>query len=101
MTARQLLELLGSPDAPFVLDVRSRAEFEAGHVPGARHLPFEQTIAGLPDAERDLPIVIYCGHGPRAWFAAAMLRLHGYSKVDLLEGHLSRWREENLPLERS
>jgi len=38
--ADELLRQIESSDAPLVLDVRSRAEFDAGHVPGSVNLPF-------------------------------------------------------------
>ena len=50
------------------IDVRTPSEFEAGHVPGAAHLPFQSTWTRremLPDS-LDAPIVVYCEHGPRA-----------------------------------
>ncbi len=52
--------------SPVVVDVRSKKEFDEGHVPGAIHLPFWKagrewrTIASA----RELPVVVYCGHGP-------------------------------------
>ena len=89
------------PDAPLVVDVRSRAEFDAGHVPGAVHLPFQSTWSGretLPPA-RDTPIVVYCEHGPRAALARLGLESIGYRNVVSLRGHMAAWREAGLPVE--
>ena len=66
MDATRLAHLIESGVPPLVLDVRSAREFDAGHVRGARHRPVELTVAGLPGVESDEPIVVYCGHGPRA-----------------------------------
>jgi rhodanese-related sulfurtransferase len=97
LSPSHLLALLDSPHPPVVLDVRSAAEFRGGHVRGARHRPFQRMVAGLPGVDRAQPIVVYCGHGPRAWFAAAMLRLHGFASVSLLDGHIGGWRRLGLP----
>jgi phage shock protein E len=103
MTAADLMERIRAGIAPVILDVRSRGEFAGGHVPGARHIPFWQmsshveTLAPLKDQE----IVVYCGHGPRAHVAAAILRRAGFAHVSYLEGHMKRWRELSLPLERA
>lgn len=89
-------------DAPVVLDVRSGPEFSSGHVPGARHLPFWSVLfraGGIPGDRRD-PLVVYCGHGPRAEMAAAALRLRGFTDVRLLRGHWAKWRAAGLPVER-
>jgi hydroxyacylglutathione hydrolase len=74
-----LLELVERREAPVILDVRTPAEFAAGHVPGARNLPFTDILAGaVPDGvEPAEPVVIYCGHGPRAWMAGLALRWRG------------------------
>jgi rhodanese-related sulfurtransferase len=90
-------------DAPVVLDVRTRPEFEAGHVEGAINIPFTEigTRAGeIPSRGRD-ELVIYCGHGPRAWIAAARLRQLGFRQVVYLRGHWARWKRSQKPEVRS
>lgn len=87
--------------APVIVDVRSAAEYGDGHVPGAIHLPFWQVGRGLQKlaSMRELPIVVYCGHGPRAYIAGAALRRRGFSNVAYLSGHMKKWKKMNLPLE--
>ncbi|MDQ3171247.1 MAG: rhodanese-like domain-containing protein [Acidobacteriota bacterium] len=84
-----------------ILDVRSAGEFAAGHVPNARHLPFWSPLVGMPrlDILPGEAIVVYCGHGPRAWIAAAALRARGYGNVRLLRGHMRAWMAAGKPLE--
>lgn len=88
--------------APPVVDVRSRLEFDAGHVPGALHMPFWTVLfsAGRIPANRVDPVVVYCGHGPRARIAAAALRLRGFKDVRFLCGHMAGWRRAELPTDR-
>jgi rhodanese-related sulfurtransferase len=101
VTPDALLRQISSGEAPLVFDVRSKKEFDAGHVPGAVHLPFWQigrrwqAFASM----RESPIVVYCGHGPRAYMAGAALKRRGFSKLAYLAGHMKKWREMNLPLE--
>ena len=88
---------------PVVFDVRSAWEFARGRVPGARHLPFWSPVwpplaASMP---RDTAIVVYCGHGPRAWWAAMRLRRLGFTRVQCLRGHMQGWRRARLAEERS
>jgi rhodanese-related sulfurtransferase len=97
-----LLERITRGDAPVVLDVRTPAEFAAGHVPGAVNVPFTNVLAGLVDvhAPTSETLVVYCGHGPRAWLAGEALRWRGYQHVTYLSGHMAAWRRAGLREER-
>lgn len=99
--APKLSEQLGKPDAPLVLDVRTEREYEAGHVPGAVHIPLTKLAARLADlpAEKTEKVVVYCEQGPRAYWAESILRKVGFTKVRDLEGHMSNWRAEGYPIE--
>ena len=87
--------------APCTVDVRSKAEFEEGHVPGAIHIPFWRMTARWRELRvaRDAQVVVYCGHGPRAYIAGSVLKRRGFTRVMYLTGHMKRWKELNLPLE--
>jgi rhodanese-related sulfurtransferase len=54
-----LRALLRTGGAPTVLDVRDAAEFAAGHLPGARHLPGDELPRRLGEVPRDRPVVTY------------------------------------------
>jgi rhodanese-related sulfurtransferase len=93
-----LLSQIDSHRAPAIVDVRSRREYVAGHVPGALHIPF--WAAGWRASEirpgADGSVVVYCAHGPRAWLAGSLLRLQGIRQVSYLTGHWTGWRREGL-----
>jgi len=96
-----LLKRIDAGTAPTILDVRSAWEYGRGHVPGAIHLPFwslEARISEVPGSAGD-PVVVYCGHGPRAWMAGALLRRHAFTQVLYLAGHMRAWRQAGLPEE--
>ena len=94
MIASVLFTRFSAGTAPAVLDVRTRAEFTQGHVPGATHIPFWKLLTEEPEipVSFDDPLVVYCEHGPRAWLAGAALRRRGFRRVVYLEGHMSHWR---------
>jgi rhodanese-related sulfurtransferase len=98
---RELLDRITSRKPPAVLDVRSRAEYAAGHIPGSIHIPFWAVLwrTGELGAAADDPIVVYCGHGPRAQLASAALRHRGFTRVACLAGHMSGWRRNGYPEE--
>ncbi|MEA2190014.1 MAG: hydroxyacylglutathione hydrolase [Solirubrobacteraceae bacterium] len=81
LSAAELAELLLAGEAPQILDVRERLEWEAGHVPGSVFEPWHD-ITKLPaglDPER--PIAVVCASGQRAATGASMLRRQGASAV--------------------
>ena len=101
MTPHALSEAIRVGTAPAILDVRTREEFAAGHVRGAINIPFNEV--GRRDVElgahREQPLVVYCGHGPRAWMAGAVLRGYGFRRLRFLSGHMAGWRRAGLPEE--
>ena len=94
LSVAQLVEAIESGDAPLIVDTRSRREYAAEHIPGAVHLPFWRAAARHRDlgADPDTPMVLYCGHGPRAMWAKRVLEGLGYRQVGLLTGHFRSWK---------
>jgi rhodanese-related sulfurtransferase len=89
----------GTP--PPILDVRSRGEFDEAHVPGAVHVPFYAILSRRDEIPRsdDQPLVVYCEHGPRAGLARAGLWMAGAGEVRFLDGHMTAWKKDGLPVE--
>jgi rhodanese-related sulfurtransferase len=98
----ELLDRITAGDAPVILDVRSAAEFAAGHVPGSINIPFYAVPfrAGELGARHDDPVIVYCGHGPRAHLASAALRARGFTRVSCLAGHMAEWLRAGHPVEK-
>lgn len=86
-----------------LLDVRSKGEFDSGHVIDARHVPQEDLAASGESLKkyREKVIVTCCETGARSSAAARVLKAQGYTKVVNLRGGLAAWRGENLPLVKS
>ncbi len=83
-----------------VLDVRSEDEFEQGHVPGARNIPFAELGKRLSELPKDAEIVAYC-RGPYcvyAYEAVAALRAKGFSALRLEDG-FPEWKAAGLAVE--
>ena len=84
-----------------VLDVRTPAEFAAGHVPGARNVPHDQVAVRLEELAsiKDSQVVVYCRSGRRAALAEGVLRQAGFSRVLHLEGDYQGWEGDGRPVE--
>ena len=70
-----------------LLDVRTRQEYAAGHIPGSINLPMEQLEAAddvIPDLHT--PIFVYCLSGARSARALAILKEMGYHEISNIGG---------------
>ena len=82
-----------------VLDVRERDEFEAGHIPGARHMNFKHLpgeLRALP-FETDETLVVVCAGGLRSALACSVLRRAGYHDARNVDGGMDAWSRAGLP----
>ena len=76
----------------FVLDVRTHAEYESGHVPDASLIPAGRLPQNLAELPTDVPIVVYCQSGRRSVAAASLLRANGFRDVRELAGGYPNWQ---------
>jgi hydroxyacylglutathione hydrolase len=76
----------------FVLDVRSKDEHEAGHIPGATRLHGGRVMWRLEELPRESTIVVHCQTGARSAVVASALRAAGLRDVVELEGGYEGWK---------
>src|SRR5438876_3959097 len=79
-----------------VVDVRETHEFEAGHLPGAKHVPrgyLESRIDGVvPD--RSERVILYCASGQRSALAAnTLIGELGFENVQSMTGGYTLWKD--------
>ena len=90
---------LGGMDEPFILDIRSSATYEEGHVPGAVNIPFrsvftEENFSKLPNDEQ---IVVVCYSGHTASQTTALLNLVGLDAIALKWGYAGWIPKDSYP----
>ena len=68
-----------------IIDVRTPAEYSAGHIESAINVPVESIMAGelgaLAGAPKGAPIRLYCRSGARASYALPFLQAEGFTDV--------------------
>jgi phage shock protein E len=80
-----------------VLDVRTPAEFEAGHVPGAVNIPYDQLERRFAElGPTSTPLLVYCRTGHRSGIAIETLRGHGFARIYDLKAY-DLWVQSELP----
>ena len=92
----------GNGAGPLLVDVREEHEYEAGHIPGAVHVPrghLESRIEGKA-GDKSQPIVLYCASGNRSALAAHTLQsLLGYEDVASMNGGITLWKDHGYEVE--
>ena len=66
-----------------ILDVRTQAEYDEGHIPGAILIPYTEIDGKAEEliADKDIQILVYCRSGRRSKIAAQSLAQLGYTNV--------------------
>lgn len=86
------------PDDATILDVREQDEWDAGHAPGAVHIPLgdlPSRLGELPDDSETLAVV--CRSGGRSSRAVAWLSQQGFDVANL-DGGMRAWHGAGKPL---
>lgn len=86
---------------PVLVDVREFFEFKKTRIPGALNMPSSGNIENTADTiENATHIFLYCTSGFRSRKVADKLTRMGFIHVYSLDGGISDWRKEGLPVER-
>ena len=74
--------------APVLIDARSPQEYAAGHLEGARLMPYDAigSLIGAQVPDKRTPILLYCRSGGRSELARETLVALGYTAVENLGG---------------
>lgn len=102
ITSAQLFAQIKAGNPPVILDVRTVEEYEAGHIPGAIQIDFQDVPKRIKDlqsfAQQD--VVVYCERGFRAQIAETALQEAGFDRIYHLEGDIKAWRQAKFPVEK-
>ena len=85
----------------YFIDVRSEAEYAAGHIPGFRWFPGGQAVQRSDDAAvvKPCPVVFACDGKARATCTASWYRQMGFPEVYVVDGGTAAWRDSGLALD--
>src|ERR687885_2272922 len=92
----------GNGDRPVLIDVRESEEWDAGHIPGAKHVPRGYLESRIEGAVRDRSqrVVLYCASGNRSALAAHTLQRElGYENVESMTGGITLWKDRGYEVE--
>ena len=75
----------------YLLDVREPDEWEAGHAPGAHHVPMMEIPARMAEIPTDQDVVVVCRSGGRSGQVVSYLTGNGWENVRNLDGGMQSW----------
>jgi adenylyltransferase/sulfurtransferase len=92
-TVAELKEARARGEDLLLLDVREPSEHARAKIEGAKLVPLGQLEARLAELDgwRSKRVVIHCHHGGRSARACALLRGHGFQRVENLAGGIDAW----------
>ena len=95
LTTREVAER--KPDTQ-VLDVRSEKEWSSGHIQDAHHIPLGELKERMQEVGKDADIIAVCGSGYRSSIAASLLQANGFTRISSMDGGMTAWNQQKLPL---
>ena len=98
LSTRELTAMVNRDEA-FILDIRPKKDFIAGHIVGSVNISNDQLKTRMNELEKhkDKTIIVVCASGVNAGSACVELKKAGFN-VARLSGGITGWRSENLPV---
>ena len=103
MLGVQQATLLINRENATVIDIRAKPDFNKGHILGSVNIPtskIEEGAKGLPK-DKTSPMLLVCHSGATTAGVAQKLKQMGYENLYRLQGGITAWSGESLPLEKS
>jgi len=64
-----------------ILDVRSKGEYQGGHIKGSVNIPVDVLRNNLSKLNKEKPIITCCASGMRSASAKSILKSNGFTEV--------------------
>ena len=88
----EVLKAIQEGDEQVVIDIRDRASYTVGHIPGSISNPADGFDASMFDElPSDTPLVISCYHGVMSKKVVQYLEKQGFSNVASMKGGMNGW----------
>lgn len=82
-----------------LVDVRTRGEYYAGHLPGAVNIPLHELANRINEVDPEKPVVVVCATGNRSLDGSQILANAGFKAVYNLQGGTMVWMMNGMPLD--
>ncbi len=83
-----------------ILDLRTKKEYQSGHLVNAVSMPFlnlKDQIGQLEESFKKQPVLLIDHEGKESAAAAKILKENGFTKINVLKGGMTSWHKDGLP----
>ncbi len=98
MSVQELQEEMKQKTSQHIVDVRSKDEWDKGHIEGAELLPLPEMLLKDADLPKGEKIIVTCRVGYRGNIAASYLQMRGFKNVYNLAGGMQAWANAGFPV---
>ena len=98
LSAPLAFELLASPEAPVLIDVRTQREHDQKHIEGSLNIPLNRLEERANELPKNRPLLVHCAGGYRSSIAASLLQRGGFQHVQEIAGGIAAWDSAKLPV---
>jgi rhodanese-related sulfurtransferase len=98
ISIQKAMKLIEEKPDLVILDVRTIAEFEEGHIEGAINIPVDEIDSRLDDLSKDDELLVYCRTGNRSGTSINILSDAGYTKIYHMHEGISVWIQQGHPV---
>jgi len=92
ISPQDLQAQMDSSEKPVIVDLREPDLYKAGHITGAKNIPFEEFDRRFDELDPQAKIALVCHSGPMGEISGTLLAERGYSKVSNVRGGMAAWR---------
>jgi rhodanese-related sulfurtransferase len=98
VSVEQAWGLIQSKPDLVVLDVRTVAEYEEGHISGALNIPVQELEERLSELDSSVEYLVYCRTGNRSSVAVQVLMAGGFDRVYHMSRGITAWVDAGYPV---
>ena len=99
VSPKKAKELMGSENDVFLLDVRTKEEYNESHIKTAHLIPVQELEQNIDRIPKDRNVVVYCASGKRSARACGILKNKRLKAIYDIEGGIHRWVADGYPVE--
>lgn len=97
VSVEEAKDLIDSNPGLVILDVRTEAEFNDGHIEAAINIPVDDLGGRLSELNKGDELLVYCRTGNRSTTAVGILEDNGYTRLYHMDGGITDWTREGYP----
>lgn len=97
LTVEEAKSLIESNSSIVIVDVRTREEYDSGHIEGAVLIPVSELEDRLNELSKEDELLIYCRTGNRSTNSVNILKANGYTKIFHLKDGITAWIQAGYP----